>query len=30
MIRKSGNQFSEEIMLKLRDEFMMRFLEIAS
>jgi len=25
MIRKSGNRFSEKIMLKQRDEIMMRF-----
>jgi len=25
MIRKSGNRFSEQIMLKLRDEIMIRF-----
>jgi hypothetical protein len=25
MIRKSGNRFSEEIMLKQRDEIMIRF-----
>jgi hypothetical protein len=30
MIRKSGNRFSEKIMLKQRDEIMMRFLPIAS
>jgi len=26
MIRKSGNRFSEKIMLKQRDEIMMRFI----
>jgi hypothetical protein len=30
MIRKSGNRFSEKIMLKQRDEIMMRFDLIAS
>jgi hypothetical protein len=30
MIRKSGNRFSEKIMLKQRDEIMMRFRLIAS
>jgi hypothetical protein len=30
MIRKSGNRFSEKIMLKQTDEFMMRFHRIAS
>ena len=30
MIRKSGNRFSEKIMLKQRDEIMMRFYQIAS
>jgi hypothetical protein len=30
MIRKSGNRFSEKIMLKQRDEIMMRFRQIAS
>jgi hypothetical protein len=30
MIRKSGNRFSEKIMLNQRDEIMMRFLVIAS
>jgi hypothetical protein len=30
MIRKSGNRFSEKIMLKQRDEIMMRFHIIAS
>jgi len=30
MIRKSGNRFSEKIMLKGGDEIMMRFLVIAS
>jgi hypothetical protein len=25
MIRKSGNRFSEEVMLKQRDEIMIRF-----
>jgi hypothetical protein len=30
MIRKSENRFSEEIMLKQRDEIMMRFHSIAS
>jgi len=30
MIRKSGNRFSEKIMLNQRDEIMMRFLMIAS
>jgi hypothetical protein len=30
MIRKSGNRFSEKIMLKQRDEIMMRFHLIAS
>jgi hypothetical protein len=30
MIRKSGNRFSEMIMLKQRDEIMMRFHLIAS
>jgi hypothetical protein len=30
MIRKSGNRFSEKIMLKQRDEIMMRLSEIAS
>jgi len=28
MIRKSGNRFSEKIMLNQRDEIMMRFLAI--
>ena len=30
MIRKSGNRFSEKIMLNQRDETMMRFLVVAS
>jgi hypothetical protein len=30
MIRKSGHRFSEKIMLKQRDENMMRFTAIAS
>jgi hypothetical protein len=30
MIRKNGNRFSEKIMLKQRDEIMMRFHLIAS
>jgi hypothetical protein len=30
MIQKSGNRFSEKIMLNQRDEIMMRFLVIAS
>jgi hypothetical protein len=30
MIRKSGHRFSEKIMLKQRDEIMMRFHLIAS
>jgi hypothetical protein len=30
MIRKSGNRFSEKIMLKQRDEIVMRFRLIAS
>jgi len=30
MIRKNGNRFSEKIMLKQRDEIMMRFDKIAS
>jgi hypothetical protein len=30
MIRKSGNRFSEKIMLKQRDEITMRFCVIAS
>jgi hypothetical protein len=30
MIRKSGDRFSEKIMLKQRDETMMRFHLIAS
>jgi hypothetical protein len=30
MIRKSGNRFSEKIMLDQRDEIMMQFLVIAS
>ncbi len=30
MIRKSAKRFSEKIMLKQRDEIMMRFYEIAS
>jgi hypothetical protein len=30
MIRKNGNRFSEKIMLKQRDEIMMRFCVIAS
>jgi hypothetical protein len=30
MIRKSGNRFSEKIMLNQRDEIMMRFDQIAS
>jgi hypothetical protein len=30
VIRKSGNRFSEKIMLKERDEIMMRFHLIAS
>jgi hypothetical protein len=30
MIRKSGNRFSEKIMLKQRDEIMMRLNLIAS
>jgi hypothetical protein len=30
MIRKSGNRFSEKIMLKQRDEIMMRFHLLAS
>jgi hypothetical protein len=30
MIRKSGNRFSEKIMLKQRDAIMMRFLVIPS
>jgi len=30
MIRKSGSRFSEKIMLKQRDEIMMRFHLIAS
>jgi len=30
MIRKSGNRFSEKIMLKQKDEIMMRFQLIAS
>jgi hypothetical protein len=30
MIRKSGNRFSEKIMLEQRDEIMMRFHLIAS
>jgi len=30
MIRKSGNRFSEKIMLNHGDEIMMRFLLIAS
>jgi len=29
MMRKSGNRFSEKIMLKQKDEVMMRFLVIA-
>jgi hypothetical protein len=30
MIRKSGNRFSEKIMLKQRDEIMIRFNPIGS
>jgi hypothetical protein len=30
MIRKSGDRFSEEIMLKQRDEIMIRFKPIGS
>ncbi len=30
MIRKSGNRFSEKIMLKQRDEIMIRFNQIGS
>jgi hypothetical protein len=30
MIRKSGGRFSEKIMLKQRDEIMMRFHLVAS
>ncbi len=30
MIRKSGNRFSEEIMLKQKDEIMIRFNLIGS
>jgi hypothetical protein len=30
MIRKSGNRFSEKIMLKQKDEFMIRFTRIMS
>jgi hypothetical protein len=30
MIRKSGNRFSEKIMLKQRGEIMMRFHQMAS
>jgi hypothetical protein len=30
MIRKSGNRFSEKIMLKQRDEIMIRFSLIGS
>jgi hypothetical protein len=30
MIRKSGNRFSEKIMLKQRDEIMIRYRRIGS